>query len=146
MRLLVPSPRLPDRPDRLSFHVAKEEFASITYREAIGIRDECPPLMSHEAGRDEAKRSEALQVVRVPGQLDASAKKGLTFLHEHWKIADIHDPHIETVRIATVSLVTVRGDASAEQLAVIGLDEDCRLQSIASRQRRFLETPVLKRV
>jgi hypothetical protein len=128
-------PRPWHRPDRLLLHVASEQLAHVSHREDVRVGDDGLAVEPHGLRWVEAQRSETLQVVRIPVADVPCAQDRLACLHQPWVLARIEDSDVEAVGLSGIALVAERGDARAEHLSRVRLDENtlCHAGSICQR-------------
>ena len=111
--------------DGLAAHFPGQKLEYIAYRKNIGVDDNGPPPMSHQFWRHETQGRERLEVGHLPDAARASPEKGLSFLFlKKGKVLDVHDLHVEFVRVGRVAFQRVGGDQGTQPLPLVGLDKN----------------------
>ncbi len=110
---------------RLALHVPRQQLPDIAGGEDIGIDDRGAAFVAHQLRRREAERREGLQVLHVPDALDAAAEEFLAVAGaQEREVPHLEHAHIELVRVGRIPLQGIGGDDGADDLLLVGVDED----------------------
>ena len=120
----LPPPARPAH-DGLALHVTGQQRIDVAGGEDVRVDDHRAPLIAHQLGRHEAQRRKGLQVFHAPGPGRAATAELLPFVRAHEGIVlGVDERDVELVGIGRVALQRVLSDQGADDLLVIGVDED----------------------
>ena len=111
--------------NRFALHIQRKQFVDIPNGENVRVDNDCATLIAHRLRRHEAERREGLQIVIFPDAMFSATEKGLSFSRlKKGKVFVVEDAHVEAVRMPRIATERVSGHQRADQLFVIGVDED----------------------